>query len=211
MTDRCAIKCPGMCIGFGLAIPILCIVVGCEREASSGENHETIDLQSRGLGDAACGPRCINHVLEYFGKKKVFLPKLMEEVGVSKERSGASFDRLKLALENHGIYAEFARLGSFDVLTWRAPVILHFNNHFFVHSVDASDDTIVLRGIESGAFSSYGDMYENISPVVLLTSNAPIAGSSQFAECRLPVEVLICCFSAFSACLLVLLNTFRGS
>jgi len=82
--------------------------------------------------DAVCAPRCVQRVLQHYSLDVPDLTDLVVEVQTT-VRAGAKFGALADALSKRGVYCQFARVNSLDVLCWEHPVILHLDgDHFAV-------------------------------------------------------------------------------
>jgi hypothetical protein len=90
--------------------------------------------------DIVCGPRCIQRLLEWYGKDEDLTPIIRETQG-PEIRHGSSLRSLQEALNRRGIHSAAVEVPAGCRVEWRYPIILHDANistdrdpkgHFFL-------------------------------------------------------------------------------
>lgn len=146
---------------------------------------------SETANNVICGPRCVRHVLEHYGRPAELVDLVRELQGAAIDRPASLF-AMKRALERRGVHAAGARLPPADLpwLDWAEPVIVHVGEtgagvgHFLVVlRPNAQGDRIrVWDGLASDAWILRRELAATASGAVLLTSNTPFADDVVFVR-----------------------------
>lgn len=186
----------------------LLIVSGCLAESSL----QTASLPTREANQFICGPRCVQHVLDHYGKTAELMDLVSELQGPAIAKP-ANLWGMKQALKSRGIYAvpvrisiaEIERLGCMD------PVIVHLRGggggsegHFIVCSGrDAWTRTVdVWDGLNGTRRASLSEL-PGISGNVLITSATKISSSTTTFHVASPPARY--CFGAAGALIAIVL------
>jgi ABC-type bacteriocin/lantibiotic exporter with double-glycine peptidase domain len=122
-----------------------------------------------------CGPKCVKHVLTYYGQQAE-LTDLIREIQWPDYEQGATMAALAKALERRGIFVRAMVVPVSIPLRWLNPVILHFANkqggHFAVLEPVKNGNGVVLWSDElhQETFST-DDCFKKRSETILVTSN----------------------------------------
>ncbi len=132
-------------------------------------------------GDIVCGPRCLQYLLQCYGKKDPGLIELVREVQWPDIEAGSTLKALDEALRKRGVFTRALEIGPDSRLSWPYPVLLHLNGededegHFVVWLPSSSESReqvwTGLVGVRSGPPAK---MAKRRSGAVLLTAPVPI-------------------------------------
>jgi len=143
-----------------------------------------------------CGPRCVQFVLEYYGKESDLID-LTVEMQWPDIEDGTSMAEIRKSLRTRGVYALAVRVGKADVQLSSDPVIVHLkgssddSGHFLVWLPMSSQRFVsVWDGLRGYQQIPREDFERQMSGIVLLTSSSPILDipqPSNNADARLAV------------------------
>lgn len=138
--------------------------------------------------DATCGPRCVDYILNKFGKSSESLVELVRKMQVGTGRLCSLAD-IEEALTSRGVYCQELRLGPWSCFRWDGPAVLHVNgNHFCVAESADEDGVRVWWGDGSVETWTWGALRPRLSSVVLVASDVAIETSA----CTFANNTLIC-------------------
>ncbi len=128
------------------------------------------------IGDMFCGPRCVQYILDYYGRHEDLLP-LIEEIQERNWSEGSSLRSVEMALNRRGIQTAAITVGRFAQVSWPRPVIIHLAGtgnslgHFVVDVTETPSSMARvwcgLTGVHSLSQAQLGKLR---SGVILLTS-----------------------------------------
>jgi len=138
------------------------------------------DLASLTASDNICGPRCVQWILQSYGKS-ADLTTLVQETQAETFREGASLAALAESLERRGVYTSSVHSEAANALLWDHPLLVHMVadeaslGHFVVlqPSNSAFGSGTVWDGLREFRKWSREDTRRH-SGNVLLTSAEPI-------------------------------------
>lgn len=132
--------------------------------------------------DVACGPRCVQALLAYYGKPEEELNDLIHEIQWPDVEAGATLLAIETALRKRGISTQALQLDRGARLCWPHPVLLHLNGgpnrrgHYGIWVPPGDpDDERVWMGLSGTRRGSWEEVAGGRSGAVLLTSPVPIA------------------------------------
>jgi len=131
------------------------------------------------VGEAVCGPRCVEFVLAWYGRPVEASDLVWELQGGQPDRmvSAAALDE---ALRRRGVHTRVVRVDGWDAPTWPHPAVLHLRQpngagHFVVWVPPKDGRAAALwdgrEGFTAGLTST---QVTGLSGVVVLTSPDPI-------------------------------------
>jgi hypothetical protein len=132
-------------------------------------------------GNLFCGPRCVQRVLEHYGKKSDLL-ELIGQMQWPAFEQGSSMAALAKALEARGLHTRAVNLDSDSEINWDRPVIVHLGTqtlgHYTVWLPQQNGSTTPrLWDASNNPVIGLTRFDELRSGPVLLTSDEPIADS----------------------------------
>jgi ABC-type bacteriocin/lantibiotic exporter with double-glycine peptidase domain len=134
--------------------------------------------------DLHCGPRCVQRILEAYGKTEE-LAELINEVQGSDTNAPSSLDRIDDALKQRGIFTLAVMLSPTEDIIWPSPVLVHLRGtgetlgHFVVQFPSQSPgDASLWLGLSGFHVVPVEKLAARRSGVVLLTSQSIIDSKS---------------------------------
>ena len=135
--------------------------------------------------DVFCGPRCVDFVLQYYGKTEIFSD-LVREIQWPDVERGCSMDAMKTSLERRHVHTLALRRLPGTILNWNRPVIVHLHRngdptlgHYVVWLPSSTARTIrIWNGIHGLQEVPIDEFLSEMSGVVLLTSLTPVEDCS---------------------------------
>lgn len=154
---------------------------GAEPSASADVPSGIAAVGSEQAGDMYCGPRCVQAVLRYYGRREELRP-LVDEIQDSDWRRGSTLAAIQSALERRDIHTAALRISNETRIDWPNPVIMHLRplrsdgiGHFVVIlPQDASDSAAVWCGLSGVQRVKPHVLMDASSGVILLTASTPI-------------------------------------
>lgn len=139
--------------------------------------------ESRNKGDnspdLACGPRCVQFVLEYYGISAELIPLMRETQWFQLER-GASLGRLRDALESRGIHTAMIQVDPAVEIAAAVPIIRHIQNSrgdgHFVIQLNRDREKVIWDGL-NGYREGLPDGFRSTG-IALIASRDPLTDSS---------------------------------
>jgi ABC-type bacteriocin/lantibiotic exporter with double-glycine peptidase domain len=160
------------------------------------------DAQNRMI----CGPRCVDCVMRWFDRTDQELIDLVREIQWPDLASGASLEKLQVALQRRGIETKLVDINPPSVFEWSYPAIVHLSNprpngHFIVRLPGSKNgQERIWDGLAGETAISKGKLCAQMSGAVLLTAPKPIGdidSMSLHIEPRLsffPARILLIAF-----------------
>ncbi len=146
------------------------VVLARGDEAISGRRSEM-------TGDAICGPRCVQYILNHYGQHADLI-ELVRETQWPDFEAGASLEALSRALEKRGIHTCALRVDPQAKLSWPHPVLFHLTGHeaggHYIVRLSPSSGTTRWGGLERLKKRPSEILAERFSGIALLTSPDPI-------------------------------------
>jgi ABC-type bacteriocin/lantibiotic exporter with double-glycine peptidase domain len=175
-----------------LAVPIIISptigVVGAELQRATDEPVPPADAIPAGE-DEICGARCVQYVLEHFGKQSPDVIDLVREIQYPKLEKGARLQSVADALQQRGVYSFPMRISRRARLKWPHPVVVHLGEdeqamgHFVIWLPSSAGDQVVvwfgLAGIRRMNEREWADRRSN---AILLTAPDPIINPEEAVE-----------------------------
>jgi ABC-type bacteriocin/lantibiotic exporter with double-glycine peptidase domain len=146
----------------------------------SANQHET-DV-STDSPDIVCGPRCIQFILNWYGRKADLI-ELVRETQWPDLEAGSSLDRLQRCMKERGLYTAAIRFSPGREVSWPYPVLLYelekssTLGHYIVQVPGESPrhENLIWAGLEGWRESSWNNVTRGSTGVALLTSPEPIS------------------------------------
>jgi ABC-type bacteriocin/lantibiotic exporter with double-glycine peptidase domain len=132
---------------------------------------------SEATGDTFCGPRCVQFVLDHYGRQEALRP-LVEEIQERDWRQGSTLASLQSALERRGIYTAALKVANGSRIDWPEPMIVHL---LPTRTLELGHFVVLLPGTDAGGLRVWcglsgvhtltaGELSSIWSGAVLLTS-----------------------------------------
>jgi hypothetical protein len=157
-------------------ILVMAFMTWSESSGQSIDNNAVLVERDPDLNKLICGPRCVKHVLKYYGHD-ADLSDLVREIQWPEYQKGATMAALAKSLERRGVHVRAVVLPKAAPLEWAYPVILHFVGepigHFTVLTPSNGGVTLWINERRDESFSS-GVCFKNRTEIVLLTSDHEI-------------------------------------
>jgi ABC-type bacteriocin/lantibiotic exporter with double-glycine peptidase domain len=177
--------------------------------------------RDRTCGDALCGPRCVQFILQQFGHRSELLT-LLQELPLSEVSRGASLQSLQELLERRGVYCEALAVSPQGVLRWGHPVLVHLEDkndpqsgHYVVWLPTSSGEYCDIWDGAHGSYScSERRFASSRSGAMLLTSPTKIEDSRRAVTLGPAVALTLLWGSAISlgvTCVYLMLRWQRAS
>jgi hypothetical protein len=137
---------------------------------------------NKGFGDVICGPKCVNFLLEYYGKEQEDIIRLVREIQYPELQEGATLSKIIESLEKREIYTFAMKIKPSARLVWKYPVIVHLSprsseqiGHYVVWLPNSYDNNLWIWNGDEGIQNFQERIWsEERSGVILLTSPEPI-------------------------------------
>jgi hypothetical protein len=133
-------------------------------------------------GDVICGPRCVEFILDYYGKTSVDLVDLVRETQGDEIDRGSTMATLKNALDARGVYTYAGEIPPGGHLRWPYPAIVHLRSedprgmgHYVVQLASEGGTAVVYSGLSGYQRGGENDLGARMWGHVLLTSPEPIS------------------------------------
>lgn len=173
----------------------------------------------RDANNFVCGPRCVQRVLQHYGRQ-VELIDLVRELQGNAVDHAAHLGDMQDALQRRGVYAVGVKLQPADMrwLAWEEPVIAHFApdgksvGHFQVMLPSAGPRRArVWDGLAGESLYAANEFAATASGVVLLTSASPIVSEANCLSRRRFLLPLCAVVIIVSAVTFLIARTFRSA
>lgn len=169
-------------------------VVTCHA-APASERLSPIEVDWTRPNDTICGPKCVQHVLEYYGCEEDVI-KLVREMQWPKIESGVSLEKVADALSARNVHCLPMRISQSADLQWEHPIIAHLDvddsdiGHFVVWLPSTTAGEVRLWCGESGTIKVNRHEWCRIrSGAVLLTAPKPLVVSDVNVT-RMPLTLI---------------------
>jgi len=161
-------------ICFGIVVMVL--MTWSECAGQSIDKKAVFVERDPGLNKIICGPRCVKHVLKYYGHDAE-LSELVHELQWPTFQKGATMAALAKSLERRGIHVRAVVVPKTIPVKWAYPVILHFAGepigHFTVLTSSKGGVTLWINERRDESFSS-DVCFKDRTETVILTSDHEI-------------------------------------
>jgi len=143
--------------------------------------------QERNIGDLICGPKCVQKILQIYGKEDEDIIRLVREIQWPEIRKGSTLANVAQALEKRGIHTFAMQIKPSARIVWHNPVIVYLNpkpgeeiGHFVVWLPESEEELVGIWDTNKGVQQKNERTWsKERSGGLLLTSLEPINDPGQ--------------------------------